>query len=141
VTARQAGTVTITSGTKNITIAAPAPAPALGTQFEVAVRRDRVHLSRASSQAAGAGVNSVSGRVSGIEYQGTWLKISIEDACSEGFVANVPDDKFFADPLKIGDPVIARWDAEQLHYLVARSGKRSAASAAASASPAVAAEG
>jgi putative spermidine/putrescine transport system ATP-binding protein len=141
VTARQAGTVTITSGTKNITIAAPDPAPALGTQFEVAVRRDRVHLSRASSQAAGAGVNSVSGRVSGIEYQGTWLKISIEDACSEGFVANVPDDKFFADPLTIGDPVIAHWDAEQLHYLEARSGKRSAASAPASAASTEAAAG
>jgi putative spermidine/putrescine transport system ATP-binding protein len=122
VTARQSGTVTVASGKKNITITA-ASAPSPGEQFEVAVRRDRVRLTRAPSEAADAGVNGVSGRVAGIEYQGTWLKISIEGACSEGFVANVPDSEFFADPLTIGDPVIARWDAEELHYLVARSGR------------------
>ena len=127
VTGRQTGIVTIASGKKKIDITAPASAtasaPVVGEQFEVAVRRDRVRLSRAPSEAAEAGVNAVSGRVSAIEYQGTWLKISIEDACGEGFVANVPDGKFFADPLTMGDPVIARWDAEQLHYLVARSGR------------------
>ena len=127
VTGRHTGIVTIASGKKKIDITAPASAtasaPAVGEQFEVAVRRDRVRLTRAPSEAADAGVNAVSGRVSAIEYQGTWLKISIEDACGEGFVANVPDGKFFADPLTMGDPVIARWDAEQLHYLVARSGR------------------
>ncbi len=133
VTERQTGTVTIASGTKNITITAPDPAPALGTQFEVAVRRDRVHLSRAPSETADAGVNAVSGRVSAIEYQGTWLKISIEDACGGGFVANVPDGEFFADPLTIRDPVIARWDAKQLHYLVARSGRAAGAARVAAA--------
>jgi len=129
ISGRRTGVVTIASGKKKIDITAPpsatASAPAVGALFEVAVRRDRVRLSRAPSEAADAGVNAVSGRVSGIEYQGTWLKISIEDACGEGFVANVPDGEFFADPLKMGDPVIARWDAEQLHYLVARSGKPS----------------
>jgi putative spermidine/putrescine transport system ATP-binding protein len=92
-----------------------------------------VRLSRAPSEAADAGVNGVSGRVAAIEYQGTWLKVSIEDACGEGFVANVPDGEFFADPLTIGDPVIARWDAEQLHYLVTRSVKVAEAAAAAAA--------
>ncbi len=133
VTARQAGIVTIASGNKKIDVSAPPAAPAVGEQFEVAVRRDRVRLSRAPSQAADAGVNAVSGRVSAIEYQGTWLKISIEDACSEGFVANVPDDMFFADPLTIGDPVIARWDARQLHYLVARADRATGAVRAAAA--------
>ena len=58
------------------------------------MRHDRVRLARAHVEAADAGVNAVSGRVSAIEYQGTWLKISIEDACGEGFVANVPDAVF-----------------------------------------------
>ncbi len=127
VTARQSDTITIASGKKTITLTPPAAAaavvPAVGAQFEVAVRRDRVRLSRAPSEAADAGINGVSGRVAGIEYQGTWLKVSIEDAGAEGFVANVPDSEFFADPLTIGDPVIARWEAEQLHYLVATSGR------------------
>jgi len=140
ITSRHSGNFTIASGNKKIDITAPrsatASSPAVGDQFEVAVRRDRVRLTRAPSQAADAGVNAVTGRVSGIEYQGTWLKISIEDACGEGFVANVPDDQFFADPLKMGDPVIARWDADELHYLVARPGR-----AAASGSTVVAAAG
>ena len=72
-------------------------------------------------------MNAVSGRVAAVEYQGTWLKVAIEDACGEGFVANVPDGDFFADPLTIGDPVLARWDPEQLHFLAARSGKASGA--------------
>src|SRR3954467_4279275 len=124
VIARQPGIITMTSGKKTIKVTAPdsgrAPVPVEGEQFEVAVRRDRVRLNRAQSADAEAGLNAVSGRVSAIEYQGTWLKIAIDGAGSEGFVANVPDGAFFADPLTIGDPVIARWDAEQLHYLVAR---------------------
>jgi putative spermidine/putrescine transport system ATP-binding protein len=124
VTARQPGIVTMASGKKTIKVTAPdsgsAPVPVEGEQFEVAVRRDRVRLNRAQSADAEAGLNAVSGRVSAIEYQGTWLKIAIDGAGSEGFVANVPDGAFFADPLTIGDPVIARWDADQLHYLVAR---------------------
>jgi putative spermidine/putrescine transport system ATP-binding protein len=122
VTGRPPGIVTMASGTKTIKVTAPASgtAPVEGEQFEVAVRRDRVRLSRAPSEQVDAGLNAASGRVSAIEYQGTWLKISVEGAGSEGFVANVPDAEYFADPLTIGDPVIARWDADQLHYLVAR---------------------
>ena len=63
------------------------------------------------------GVNAVSGRVAAIEYQGTWLKITIEDACGEEFVVNVPDGIFFADPVSVGDPVLAQWDAEEVHFL------------------------
>ena len=130
VTERQGGTITIASGKKHITITAPNPVPAVGALFEVAVRRDRVHLSRASSDTASAGVNGVVGRVAAVEYQGTWLKISIEDACGEEFVANVPDGEFFADPLTIGDPVLARWDAEKLHFLAAGARKASGATTA-----------
>jgi hypothetical protein len=86
-------------------------------------------------------VNGVSGRVAAVEYQGTWLKISIEDACSGGFVANVPDGVFFSDPLTIGDPVLARWDPEQLHFLAARSGKASGAIVAPAGTPTVVAAG
>ena len=124
VTARQPGIITMASGKKTIKVTAPAsgstPASVEGERFEVAVRRDRVRLSRASSEETETGLNAVSGRVSAIEYQGTWLKCSVEGAGSEGFVANVPDAEFFADPLTSGDPVSARWDADQLHYLVAR---------------------
>ena len=41
----------------------------------------------------------------------------IEDACSEEFVVNVPDNVFFADPLKVGDAVLGQWDAKEVHFL------------------------
>ncbi len=113
---RNASTVTIQSGAKQITITAPAVAPADGTLFEVAVRRDQIRLARGTSNEASA-INAVSGRVAGLEYQGTWLKVTIEGACSEEFVVNMPDEIFFADPLTIGDPVVARWTAERIHFL------------------------
>jgi len=104
-----------------------------GWPFEVSVRRDHVRLIRAASPSDAAGVNAVAGRVSAIEYQGTWLKITIEEACSEEFVANVPDHVFFADPLKVGDAVLAQWDAKEVHYLDGYSGARAASSPAAAA--------
>jgi putative spermidine/putrescine transport system ATP-binding protein len=62
-------------------------------------------------------VNAVTGRVSAMEYQGSWLKIALEDACGEDFVVNQADSIFFADPLEVGDAVIARWAPGELHYL------------------------
>jgi putative spermidine/putrescine transport system ATP-binding protein len=112
-----AGAITLKSGAKDVTLTAPASAPAPGSAFEAAVRRDHIRLSRSHAPVAQAGVNAVTGRVAGIEYQGTWLKITVDEACGEEFVVNLPDGIFFADPLEIGDPVLAQWNAEELHYL------------------------
>jgi len=115
------GSVTIQSGSKQIRLSAPDTAPAVGSIFEAAVRRDHVRLSRMVSESAQPGTNAVAGRVGGIEYQGTWLKITLEDACSEEFVVNLPDSLFFADPLTIGAPVLAQWNAEHVHFLASGS--------------------
>jgi len=48
-------------------------------------------------------------------------------------VANVPDHVFFADPLKVGDAVLAQWDAKEVHYLDGYSGARASSSHAAAA--------
>ena len=115
------GSVTIESGGKRIRLSAPDTPPAVGSIFEAAVRRDHVRLSRAVSESAQPATNAVAGRVSGIEYQGTWLKIALEDACSEEFVVNLPDSLFFADPLTIGAPVLAQWNTEHVHFLASGS--------------------
>ena len=117
VVSSDANTVTIASGTKQVTLTAPSPAPAVGAAFEVAMRRDHVKLSRATSTGDAAGLNSVSGRVAAIEYQGTWLKITIDEACGEEFVVNLPDGIYFADPLAVGEPVLVQWNPQALHYL------------------------
>ena len=74
----------------------------------------------------------MTGRVAAIEYQGTWLKITIEEACGEEFVVNLPDSMFFADPLTVGEPVLAQWNAEQGAFprTAARSPPRFGATAA-----------
>jgi putative spermidine/putrescine transport system ATP-binding protein len=124
-----ANTLTIKSGSKEVTLTAPNAPPGEGARFEAAVRRDHIRLSRAASNGGQPGVNAVSGRVAAIEYQGTWLKITLEDACSEEFVVNVPDSIFFADPLSVGEPALARWDAGEIHFL-AGGAKASAGSSA-----------
>jgi putative spermidine/putrescine transport system ATP-binding protein len=126
VLARDASSVTINSGVKQIKLTAPAAAPATGSAFEASVRRDHVRLSRASSIGDATAINAVVGRVSAIEYQGTWLKITIDEACAEEFVANIPDHVFFADPLKVGDTVLAQWTAPDVHYLDGHGGAPSA---------------
>src|SRR5712692_2389585 len=88
VLSREANTVTIKTGAKQVALSAPSPAPATGSAFEAAVRRDHIRLSRAESNDGQPGVNAVTGRVAGIEYQGTWLKITIDEACGEEFVVN-----------------------------------------------------
>ena len=114
---RDAGTLTIEGGGKQVTLTAPAAAPAVGAMLEASVRRDRIRLSRAGSSGARLGLNSVAGRVAAIEYQGTWLKITVDDAWHEEFVVNMPDSVYFSDPLNVGEPVLARWDAEHIHFL------------------------
>jgi putative spermidine/putrescine transport system ATP-binding protein len=112
-----AETITIDSGGKQLALAGCGLAPSEGAMFEAAVRRDRIALQRAGATGGAIGVNAVAGRVAGIEYQGTWLKITVTEACGEEFVVNLPDSAFFADPFDIGDPVVARWDAAQIHIL------------------------
>jgi putative spermidine/putrescine transport system ATP-binding protein len=111
------GAVTIDSGGKKIAISAPPTLPAVGSTFQVAVRRDRVRLRRAASDKPAPEVNTVHGRVSAMEYQGSWLKITLEDACGEEFVVNQADSVFFADPLDVGDAVTATWLPQEVHYL------------------------
>jgi putative spermidine/putrescine transport system ATP-binding protein len=61
--------------------------------------------------------------VASVEYQGTWLKITIDEACGEEFVVNLPDHIFFGDPLAVGDAVLAQWSSDQVHFLEGVAGK------------------
>jgi hypothetical protein len=62
--------------------------------------------------------NAVSGKARAIEYQGTWVKITLEGASDEEFVVNMPDTEFFVDPINTGDMVRAHWKAADVHPLV-----------------------
>ena len=96
------------------------PVPSIGSTAHVSVRRDRIHLTR---QGATGTVNTVSGKVRAIEYQGTWVKVTLEGASSEDFVVNLPDTEFFVDPVNPGDTVQAYWKPLEVHLLVGGAGR------------------
>jgi putative spermidine/putrescine transport system ATP-binding protein len=96
------------------------PAPSIGTTAYVSVRRDRIHLTK---QGTAGTVNAVSGKVRSIEYQGTWVKVTLEGATNEDFVVNLPDTEFFADPVNPSDAVRAYWKSFDVHPLVGGAGR------------------
>jgi putative spermidine/putrescine transport system ATP-binding protein len=98
-----------------IEVASGGKAPASGTPVSVSVRRDRIALAKRRDQAA-TGVNAIAGVVSTTEYQGTYVKVTI-DVSNGVFVANVSDSAYFAEPVDTGDAVVASWKAEDLHVL------------------------
>ncbi|MFI0846450.1 ABC transporter ATP-binding protein [Mesorhizobium sp. IMUNJ 23232] len=84
--------------------------------LSVAVRRDRVALRKRNGDAASNAVNSVWGVVSATEYQGSYVKVTL-DVGGQVFVANVSDRDYFAEPVERGDPVVASWKTEDVHIL------------------------
>ena len=92
--------------------------PARGAALWGAIRRDRVTVEKLAPGARPAnGLNCVVGEVHTIENQGSYVKLTLDLADKEEFVAHVPDDAFFADPLEIGDRVVARWSASDVKLL------------------------
>jgi putative spermidine/putrescine transport system ATP-binding protein len=92
--------------------------PVRGSRLVGSIRRDRISVSKARDCAmASAKVNSLLGEVHAIEYQGSYVKVTIERPSGEEFVANIIDSDFFRDPLDIGDSVLARWSAQDVLIL------------------------
>jgi putative spermidine/putrescine transport system ATP-binding protein len=80
------------------------------------VRRDLVHRRRddVSVQLA---ENAVRGRVEAVEYQGTYVKVTLSGATEGEFIVNEPEASYFADPVGPGDAVIAHWSPDHIHPL------------------------
>jgi putative spermidine/putrescine transport system ATP-binding protein len=62
------------------------PVPSIGSTVHISIRRDRVHLTKRGAMGT---VNTVSGKVRAIEYQGTWVKVTLEGVTTEDFVVNL----------------------------------------------------
>jgi len=95
-----------------LSIAVDKERPVKGSRLVGSIRRDRVSVSKAESAATPSNeVNALLGKVHAIEYQGSYVKVTIQRPAGEEFVANVFDEDFFRDALDIGDRVLARWSA------------------------------
>jgi putative spermidine/putrescine transport system ATP-binding protein len=90
-------------------------APAKGSPLSVSVRRDRISLQKSDAIAPGQ-ANAIPGAIQATEYQGSYVKVTL-DTNGGVFVANVSDRDFFAAGIGMGDRVIASWKAEDVHLL------------------------
>ena len=77
----------------------------------VAVRSDRVSLSRKGSH------DAHEGQLRGIEYLGTTVKMTAEAGGAGEIVVSLPDTEFLAAPYEIGETVFLTWKAADAHEL------------------------
>jgi len=86
-----------------------------GQDLNFGVRRDKVHLAGTDGQEDRG--NSLNGKVHAIEYQGSWVKVTIERPGAPELVAVIEDREYFARPANVGDEVTATWSAEDVHLM------------------------
>ncbi len=89
----------------------------VGQTLYFAVRRDHVRLEPRTAGEVPP-VNSVTGRVRAIEYQGTFVKVTLESTSSttgSQFVAYVEEGNYFRSPIVVGEQVTARWNVGDVH--------------------------
>jgi putative spermidine/putrescine transport system ATP-binding protein len=77
----------------------------------VAVRADRCRIG-----IPGSGPH-LSGRVASVEYQGPVVRVALETGSGEPAAALLPDDMFFAGPVKPGDAATLVWSEADAHCL------------------------
>jgi putative spermidine/putrescine transport system ATP-binding protein len=87
-----------------------------GAPMSFAVRRDRIKLRKSGKGKTETAANEISGVVEATEYQGSYVKVTV-DLGGGIFVANLPDRDYFADPVDRGDPVIANWNTADVNIL------------------------
>jgi putative spermidine/putrescine transport system ATP-binding protein len=88
-----------------------------------AVRRDRVRLAKPAGAAAPL-VNAVFGTAKAVEYQGTYVKVTLALAMPEGsvngadeFVVYIEEGRYFRDPVTVGEKVVGSWETDDVHVL------------------------
>lgn len=116
-----AGTVESSDGSGGAVVAMPdgtrhdlssATGATPGAPVRFSVRRDRISLVHSPAPR-----NGISGRISNIEYQGSFVKVAIETGLREEFIVYVDDDTFYAEPRRVGETVHAAWAPGVNHHL------------------------
>jgi putative spermidine/putrescine transport system ATP-binding protein len=94
-----------------------ARAVSVGDLVDIAVRRDDVELIRPGQPLPPGRASALPSRVLAIEYQGSFVKVMLDAIPDDEFVAYVPEQIFFADPLTVGDLVLATWVTDRARPL------------------------
>jgi putative spermidine/putrescine transport system ATP-binding protein len=85
-----------------------------GSYGQIAVRADRCRLGVPN------GGPHLSGRVAAVEYQGSIVRVALETEAGEQAAAFMPDDVFYAGPVKPGDSATLVWAETDVHFLSGR---------------------
>jgi putative spermidine/putrescine transport system ATP-binding protein len=102
-------------------------APVADTVVFFSVRRDRIALTKAPQRPASLSAgetNAICGTVHAIEYQGAYVKVTLQRSGHEDLVAHLADSDFFSKQIDMGDQVVARWAVEEAHLLEAEGGRQ-----------------
>jgi len=82
----------------------------------IAVRSDKTQLSR---DARPSGDTALAATVRGVEYQGTYVLLTLASEPVPEFSVMLPEAQFDAAPWSPGDSACAHWDAADVHPLAA----------------------
>jgi len=93
-----------------------------GQDLSFGVRRDKIHLLGTEQQKDRG--NSLNGKVHAIEYQGNWVKVTIDRTDTHQLVAVIEDKEYFTNPANVGDQVTATWSAEDVHFMEKAEGEQ-----------------
>ncbi len=88
-----------------------------GETMSFAVRSDRIVIAPVESGGKPDVFNAVKGRMTSIEYQGSWVRVALSCPDTDELVLDLNEAAFFAAPLSVGDGVVASWAAEEVHVL------------------------
>ena len=83
---------------------------------KMAVRADKTRLSRTPMP---AGDTALPATVQGVEYQGTYVLLTLASEPVPEFNVMLPEAQFDAAPWQAGDAACAHWDAADVHLLAA----------------------
>jgi len=87
-----------------------------GEELNFAIRRDRIRIGSAD----GDHQSALTGIVTNLEYQGTFVKVALDVEGHEEFIIYLPDDVFFENPLETGHTVSAHWPNEMNFHLLGK---------------------
>jgi putative spermidine/putrescine transport system ATP-binding protein len=93
----------------------------VGATVSFAVRRDRMSVCVHDDNVA-LDPNTVLGHVSDLEYQGIYMKVSVQsdDPAASVCVVYVEENAFLLTPVSIGQRVRCRWAIDEAHGLAAK---------------------
>ncbi len=83
---------------------------------KMAVRADKTKLSREPLPASDTAIPAT---VQGVEYQGTYVLLTLTSPAVPEFAVMLPEAQFDAAPWQPGDSASAHWDAADVHLLAA----------------------